>query len=259
MKTQFSLFRTALSFIVLTAPVFAHGQSSEMPGFLSDYHYQVTNLSSYAEAQALMDTEAPETGNKSICGNRAQVWAYIMNQRKAVQIGKVFIHFTAKGQADENKEWSFHVAPYVMVNGEEVVLDRAFAAFNQKPTPLSNWTNYFGKSTKCVVLDPLHNPTHMNLEHNNLPNDQVDPISYKRGGARQYPSTEGICYIRKVPMYYAFPIDVYGADLALSGQSRFNSYLKSSFSKSDVLDSCKQAMTTSFRMSQSCAKYLGIE
>jgi hypothetical protein len=231
---------------------------TESTGFLADYGYQVANLTSMRQAQSLMDTETRDTAKSSICANRADVWSYVMNRDRNVQVGKVFIHFTKDGEATENKQWAYHVAPFVYVNGQPMVLDNGFDVFNHQPVPLAQWENYFGKSDHCVALDPLHNPAHMALEQNNLPNDHVNPLTYTRGGARQYPSTEGICYIRKVPMYYVYPIDVYGADLALSGQSQFSSFLLNDFNKDDVLSACRQALTLSARISTSCASYLGI-
>ena len=256
MKTQASVLGMILGFGMIAGTASAQTGTSA-PGFLADYNYQVAQLSSVSAAQSLMNFESTETRNKSICANRAAVWSFIMRKERNVQVGKVFIHFTKDGQANENKQWSYHVAPYVIVNGEEMVLDSAFSEFNGAPTKLSNWTNYFGKSQNCVVLDPTHNPQHLKYEQNNLPNDFVTPLTYTRGGARQYPTTEGICYIRKVPMYYSFPIEVYGADLALTGKTEYSSYLKQDFVKQDMIDSCKQAMTPAFRRDQSCESYLG--
>ncbi len=258
MKKQASLFRKTLGFIILTAPAFAHGQTSETPGYLADYRYQVANLSSYSEAQAIMDLETAATRSNSVCSSRAEIWSFIMNKKTQIQVGKVFIHFTAKGKADENKEWAYHVAPYLLVNGKEVVMDRAFVEFNQKPTPLSNWTLHFGKSQNCIVLDPVNNPKHLKLEKNNLFADTATPFTNKNKPARQYPDSEGICYIRKAPMYYGTPADVYAADLALSGKNEYRQFVRSTFLNSDVLDSCKKAMTMSARFAQSCSDYLGI-
>jgi hypothetical protein len=228
------------------------------PGFLSDYQYQVANLSSMEQAQSLIDSETRDTTQNSICANRADIWSFIMNKNTNLQVGKVFIHFTAEGEATESAAWAYHVAPYVLVNGEEMVLDSAFGVFHGQPTPLADWTNYFGKSRNCVVLDPTHNPAHLALEQNNLPNDNVNPNTFTRGAPRQYPATEGICYIRKVPMYYVYPIDVYGADLTLAGQSQYSRYLINQFSTDDALAACKQAMTLGARLSQSCKSYFGL-
>ncbi len=226
-------------------------------GFQSDFNYQVTNLGSLQEAQQLMDMESKETTSKSICANRAEVWSFDIARKANVQLGKVFIHFTALGEADENGEWAYHVAPYVLVNGKEYVLDSGFGVFNRQPTPIETWEKYFGKSEQCVVLDPRHNASHLDLEKNNMPSDWITPLTYKSGACRQYPTTEGICYIRKVPMYYTYPINVYAADLYYSGKPEYEKFIETGFKKDDVIDSCKQAMTFGFKLEHSCKNYLG--
>ncbi len=232
--------------------------STPVPGFLPEFQYQVTQFDNMAQAQAAMDIETTDTRQKSICGNRAQIWTYMMRKQANVQAGKVFIHFTKLGTADENKQWDYHVAPYVIVNGKEMVLDHSFDVFKGHPTPLSTWTKYFGKSEKCVVLDPIHNPTHLKYEHNNLSSDKETPLTFSGKGARQYPTTEGICYIRKVPMYYFNPMEVYAVDLYLAGDATYARYLKNDFDQSEVLQACRQAMSIQFRLNQSCNNYLGL-
>ena len=228
-------------------------------GYLKDFNYQVQQLSSMRDAQILENFLTKETRNTSICANRAHYWAYELAKFKNVQTGKVFIHFTAEGEANENKDWAFHVAPYVIVNGEEVVLDPAFAVFNNAPVKMADWTNYFGKSKKCVVLDPLHNPAHLKLEMNNVGSDSNTPLDAKTGYARQYPSTEGICYIRKVPMYYQWPAQVYGTDLMRTGNTRYSDFNFQSFDQQSVLQACRQAVRWDVQLSVSCSKYLGIK
>ena len=248
------LITTSLAITVF--PNFVHADSA--PGYLPDYQYQVANVSNFAEAQTLFDSETKDTRKNSICSNRADIWSYIMQRDHSVNVGKVFIHFTKEGQADENKQWAYHVAPYVLIKGVEYVLDSAFGVFDGQPVRLTDWTNYFGKSSKCVVLDPTHNPNHLNLEKNNLPNDRVTPLTYVKGGARQYPPTEGICYIRKVPMYYVYPLEVYGADLYLTGHSEYSKFFRTDFDKEELLGACQQAMTLFARVSKSCKNYLGL-
>jgi hypothetical protein len=230
-------------------------------GYLADFNYQISNVTPEM-AQSLMDGENTETSSRSICANRANMWSYMMNRTTGVQVGKVFIHFTALGQADENGEWAYHVAPYIIVNGEEMVLDNGFSVFNGEPSKMSDWMKYFGKSDHCTVLDPIHNPHDLALEQNNLPSDSATPLHFK-GGARQYPVENGaICYVRKVPMYYTFPFQVYGTDLARAsadGMAKYGSeFMFNNFNTQEVLNSCNQARTFWSKMKNSCSKYLGL-
>jgi hypothetical protein len=232
---------------------------ADQPGFLKDFNYQVTQLKTMGQAQALENSLTTETRNSSICANRAHYWSYELSKFKNIQTGKVFIHFTALGEANENKEWAYHVAPYVVVNGEEMVLDPVFAEFKKRPVKMENWTNHFGKSKNCVVLDPLNNPEHLKLEKNNVGADFITPLDEKTGSARQYPSTLGICYIRKVPMYFQWPSEVYGSDLYRTGDSQYSQFNYESFNEEGVLAACKQAVKWSVQASQSCSDYLGIK
>jgi hypothetical protein len=259
MKTQLSIIYSLVALSFLSLSPCAHAQGAlPLPGYLSDYQYQVANVSS-DEAQALMQTETKQTSDGSICANRADVWSFIMNKQAGTQVGKVFIHFTAEGEANENKQWAYHVAPYILIDGEEYVLDGGFDVFHHQPVKLADWMQYFGKDN-CAVLDPVHNPGDLALEQNDLPNDSVTPLTYTKGGARQYPSENGHkCYIRKAPMYYVYPIDVYAADLALAGQNEYSSYLLSAFDQGDALQACNQALDGFYRMSHSCKSYLGIK
>jgi hypothetical protein len=244
----------AFSFWFISAFVFtasAHAQAGNA-GYLADYDYQVSDLSSYGAGENLMRYEDDYMRMDSICANRAEMWAYKISHKKPVQLGKVFIHFTEKGQADENTQWAYHVAPYVLVHGKEMVLDGAFERFDGMPTEMSTWTEYFGKSKHCVVLDPVNNPAHLKLEQNNLPDDEVNPLTYTTGDARQYPIDEGICYIRKVPMYYVYPFQVYGADLLLAGQKQYKDYKKTGFNDSEVENACVQASGSV----KSCSKWI---
>jgi len=254
------LFSFVFASLLTVGTPAAHAQS-QTPGFLSDYQYQVVNLPSIQDAQRLMDLEYTDTRDRSVCANRAEIWSYMIKQKTGMNVGKVFVHFTDKGQADENGEWAYHVAPYVLVNGVEYVLDNGFYVFGHHPVRMTEWENYFGKSPNCVVLDPTHNPAHLALEQNNLPNDSVTPLNYKSGNARQYPSTEGICYVRKVPMYYWFPYQVYGADLYLAGNPEYARYISTDFNPDDVVDACKQAshLGSIFGRENACKKYLGLK
>ncbi len=246
-----------MHFLIALFTVISVAQADE-PGFLKDFNYQVSSVKSIGQAQLLENFLTTDTRKTSICSNRAHYWAYELAKFKNIQSGKVFIHFTALGQASENKEWAYHVAPYVMVNGKEMVLDPAYAVFGKRPVKMEDWTNHFGKSKKCVVLDPSNNPAHLKLEMNNVGADWITPLDSKTGAARQYPSHEGICYIRKVPMYYQWPSEVYGADLYRAGDANYAKFDYNDFDLDGVLQACKQAVKWGVQAGQSCNDYLGI-
>jgi hypothetical protein len=230
---------------------------ADRPGYLEDFQYHVANFQTFADAQNLMNTELPYFAPMSVCADRAMIWAFLMRQ-KGFKVGKVYIFFTHAGRNAENKGWDYHVAPYVLVNGEEYVLDTVFPEFGHRPAKMGTWTQYFGSSDHCVVLDPVHNPAHLKLEQNDLPSDNVTPLTFKRGGVREYPSDEGVCYIRKTPMYYGSPISVYAADLALAGDAQYANFVRTDFNPREVKRSCNDSFPDFRRFPVTCEEYLGL-
>ena len=228
---------------------------AEEPGYLKDFDYQVAHVSSWAEAHGLEKLMSVETRDRSICSNRAHVWANDLARYRNIKVGKVFLHFTENQNSSSTHDWTYHVAPYVIVKGKEVVLDPVFFVFGGMPVSLENWTNNFAKSKKCIVLDPVNNPEHLALEKNNLASDSMNPLDYN-GGVRYYPSGKAKCYIRKVPMYYQYPAEVYGVDLYHSGKNEFASFEKWYFDEASVESACQQAMNFKFKMKHSCSDYL---
>lgn len=254
-----------LGFGIFSSTSFAQVQSVTMPGYLADYHYQVANVTQ-DEAQAAMKSERTDFQRDSVCADRAELWTYVMQDKFNISPGKVFIHFTDEGLPKEDKQWAYHVAPYVIVDGEEMVLDSGFSVFKGRPVKLTEWMKYFGKSDACKVLDPTHNKADLALEQNNLPFDQdesgnpLTPLNYTDGAARQYPATDGaICYVRKVSPVYRYPKDVYAADLALSGQHVYDKFLMKTFDKDEVSFSCNGVISRwrAKAIAGECSKYLG--
>jgi hypothetical protein len=228
---------------------------AEPVGYLKDFDYQVASYDSYPQAYGLEKLMSVETRNRSICSNRAHVWAYDLARFRNIKVGKVFLHFTDATNSDNNN-WTYHVAPYVIVNGKEMVMDPVFYTFGGMPISMGGWTEHFAKTKNCVVLDPINHPEHLKLERFNLADDTMSPDRYS-GGSRLYPSNGKIkCYIRKVPMYYQYPAEVYGVDLYHSGKTEYASFERWYFDEESVLNACQQAMNLKFKMKHSCEDYL---
>jgi hypothetical protein len=244
-----------MKFLLALLPMMsAFAAQPSQPGYLKDFDYQVASYDSWADAYSLEKLMSIETRDRSICSNRAHLWAYDLARFRNVKVGKVFLHFTEKSESDNNS-WSYHVAPYVIVKGKEMVLDPVFHAFGGMPITLEKWTQHFAKSKNCLELDPVNNPEHLALEKFNLADDSMNPSDYS-GGVRLYPSKLAKCYIRKVPMYYQYPAEVYGVDLYHSGKAEYASFEKWYFDDASVLNACQQAMNIKFKMKHGCADYL---
>ena len=241
------------------------------PAVLKDFdNYQLTELNSVAEAQTLFNELNREFRVTSICANRAHVWSYDMLRQHGVKSGKIFIHFTPSGRADEDITWAFHVAPYVIVKEKQIVdgveqivkkeyvLDAGFGSI-RGPITVQQWSKYFGKSENCVVLDPQNNPEHLKLEDHNSPG--LHPSNRHVNGATQYPMPQGsTCYVRKTPMHYWMPAGVYGNDLYAAGKSEYSIYHLNDFNQSMLVQACKQGIQ-GFPLFKKrwCREYLGFD
>lgn len=260
MKQKF--ISTTLKFLALSLPAIASAQTSNMskPGYLPEFNYQLSSVD-MPTAEAMMKSERRDTALSSICSNRANLWAHNMSEQYKVKVGKMFIIL-----ADNTSlKWSYHVVPYTIVNGQEMVLDggvgkilgHELGTFHKGPTDVATWSNHYsGGTNPCVVLDPVNNPEHLKMEQLIMPDDigtdgkVMDPLNAPTDvkkdeftGVRKFPGTDDVrCYIRKVPMFYVFPRDFYGADLALTGDTRLKSYVVNEFDKLDLWDSCDDAL-----------------
>ncbi len=111
----------------------------------------ITQLSSYEDAQSVMNLFNGETREKSQCYNRAHMWTYEALYKSQVNLGKVWIFFTSKYINEYNYKWWFHVAPYTEVHNEaKYILDRGFTMI---PYNFENWKNIFMKNkAHCPVV-----------------------------------------------------------------------------------------------------------
>lgn len=111
---------------------------------------RITRLSSYDDAQKVMETFNGETHDKSQCYNRATMWTYEAQVKKKVNLGKIWIFFTKRYISEYDYKWWFHIAPYADVNGGKYILDRGFTMI---PYTVENWKNIFIKSgASCPVI-----------------------------------------------------------------------------------------------------------
>ena len=122
---------------------------------------------------------------RSQCFKRAHMWAFDMWSQLGISSQKLFIFYTQRYIQLEEFEWWFHVAPMVVANGEEYVLDGTFMT---KPITVKEWQNYFIKSEKinCPVVDNYY---------------EFEKNQWKR-----------LCYLMKVPMYYFSPLNIEARD-----------------------------------------------
>lgn len=157
-------------------------------------HFQYNQLRQFAPTELQSVEEATKVFNNMIndgdkrrtqCFKRAHIWAYDMWAKTGIFSQKIFIFYTVRYQELEDWDWWFHVAPMVLVKGEEYVFDGTFMT---KPITLKAWKDHFIKTDKitCPVID----------KYQDYENNQ-----WKR-----------LCYLMKVPMYFLRPYDIENRD-----------------------------------------------
>jgi hypothetical protein len=124
--------------------------------------------------------------SRSQCFKRAHMWAYDMWSKLGIYSQKIFIFYTKRYSILEDFDWWFHVAPLVVADGKEYVLD---GTFMETPILLNDWKNHFIKSDSitCPVMN------HYSEYENN---------QWTR-----------LCFLMKVPMYHFSPLDIQHRDL----------------------------------------------
>jgi len=135
-------------------------------------------------ATAVFDELNPKWRRRAECFNKAHVWVYEENQKRKLNLMKVFLFFTSKYIWDYNWNWWFHVSPYVMVSENNNITENVIDyTFMKGPTKMHDWTNYFIiPHTECPTVEKYSDY------------DQHQQESY--------------CYLIKKSMYYWQPQDI---------------------------------------------------
>jgi hypothetical protein len=158
-------------------------------------HFKYNELRQFAPTELQYLQEAHNLFNnmlndgdksRSQCFKRAHIWAYDMWSKLGIFSQKIFIFYTQRYIQLEDFEWWFHVAPMVVVKGEDYVLD---GTFMEKPVTLKAWKDYFIKSKDitCPMIDRYQ---------------EYSENQWKR-----------LCYLMKTPMYNFSPLDIQNRDL----------------------------------------------
>ena len=147
--------RHVLSLSVLNNEYEQEAALEELPPKTPMDGYVPTNIRSMNEAVKLFSTMRTRTKRRSQCFNRAYVWSHELYTDYRVKSKKIFIFYTARYTRTIDKKWWFHVAPMIVVNGQDIVLDREFTA---KPLSVFDWETVFiqkikyktGSNERCV-------------------------------------------------------------------------------------------------------------
>jgi hypothetical protein len=139
-----------------------------------------SNFSSIEQVQKLMTELRYNRRSRSQCYQRAHLWSIEMRQMANAKTQKVFLFFTDRYIREFQFGWWFHVAPLVLIQNQEWVVDPYFF---DRPVDLQTWTNYFMPSHPvCKVAQHYSD--------------------YENGTNSEY------CFLRKLPMYYYSPVKI---------------------------------------------------
>jgi len=204
------------------------------PTYLASFGYRLSDVGGKDAVDALYATLRDDlyTNPNNLCYERAQVWAYQMQQTANVQAGKVFLFYGAGQGGSWNfngKGWWFHVAPYVVSEGKEIVMEKFFDV--RTPLEMKEWLKAQSGGKECAEL--------LGVETDLL---SWIPKNYSMPARPGAP-----CYYRKVPGGVRHPIEVYNHDVkdTVSAQSVLSNsaysscyYSISASSKKDRRNKC---------------------
>ncbi len=108
-----------------------------------------SDLPSEAEASRIFAGMNRSYYSETQCTDRAHVWTYEEYKKNNLISRKVFLFFTNTYIRRYHFNWWFHVSPYVLVQGNERIMDRRYTS---GPRNVKTWTDIFVHSKKtCPV------------------------------------------------------------------------------------------------------------
>ncbi|MCT4640783.1 MAG: protein-glutamine glutaminase family protein [Bacteriovoracaceae bacterium] len=123
-----------LVFSLLTSLSFAQVYKSPSDNFT------MTNLTK-KEAKQIYSKLNNNTKTKAQCYNKAYIWAYNMYETHRIYSNKIFIFYTSKYLKQRGGDWSYHVAPLVLVDNKKAVFDKTFWHSNTKQLSIQGWVD----------------------------------------------------------------------------------------------------------------------
>lgn len=208
-------------------------------GYLKDFNYELTDFAKQGLNKELIFDRLERKMidlEKSICANRAHMWAYDIFRATGANTGKIFIFFGSSIWRNDKKGWMYHVAPYIVDNNTEYVMEASYPDVT-KPLTVEEWieNETYGrvKGHECLEITAADTDlTEYFYERKTLPE--------KRAGSLQGAK----CYIRKVPGYYWFPASIATHELGKDAEGNKVEFNPKEFDKEEVLEACIEAAST---------------
>jgi hypothetical protein len=139
-----------------------------------------TDVGSLERAQRLFKSLNDGDKSRSQCFKRAHIWSWDLWTKHGITSQKIYMFYTRRYIQLEDFDWWFHVAPMVVANGVEFVMDKTFT---KEPTTVPEWKKRFMKS-------------------------EVQCNEIKKYSEYENHQWNRLCYVMKTPMYYFRPLDM---------------------------------------------------
>lgn len=221
--------------------------------YLKDYDFTVSDISSKGlKKEKVFDglnTSFIKTG-KSICSNRALVWAYDLKRFLDINSAKIFLFYTKKTGEVGRKTWWYHVAPMVNENTQLWVIDRGFPDFIDTPLSQQDWLFKFTGSKNCKEIK---------IGENDLISKMFTPQTFPQ--TTSYGEYD--CYYRIAPEEYWTPASVAMNMLGIDENGNPVRYQPDQINEKELLAACMEASTSKIGRvfsdpEKKCKKYLGL-
>lgn len=201
---------------------------------IKDYNWSMTDIASKGLTKetlfSKMDRDFIKLG-KSICSNRALLWANDFKRDYNLDSGKVFLFFTTKKEEPSlRKEWWYHVAPVINENGNIVVMDAGFPGFIKTPLTVGQWLEKFAYTANCKEISASDT-------------DLVEYIYNQAVFPKQTAYGYNTCYYKIVPHTLWTPEVVAKNLLGKDSQGRPVRVERHEINKDELMQACLEATT----------------
>jgi hypothetical protein len=102
-------------------------------------NFEPTNIENMSQAKSIFKTMKTDTKTRGQCYNRAHAWSYDL-YLAGINSKKILIYYTNKFRKELDNKWGFHIAPMLVVDGEDMVFDREFL---KEPVSQNQWQDHF--------------------------------------------------------------------------------------------------------------------
>lgn len=218
--------------LIVSLTLFLYGTVGLAQSYLPNYNWTLTDISKRGlnrdSLQSEMDRNFVKVGN-SICSNRAHMWAHDFKQKYGLDTAKIFVFYTAKrGDENRTKVWWYHVAPVILENNKQFVMDPAFA---RTAITKEDWFQRATHFSKCREIAANEN-------------ELLERIFNQRTFPKQTAYGKHDCYYHITPHTFWIPQHIPMNLLGVDEKGKPVRLDRPEINSSDLYQACIEATTT---------------